>query len=92
VDLVLGPLQTGDTISWVYTLTAQGTTHGFERGYDAFLGYPFGADVITDNLIFTVAPASAPEAGTSSLMLLGLAGLLVWRWHKVRSLRSRLGH
>jgi hypothetical protein len=81
LDLDLGVLQAGDTMSWVYTLTAQGTTHGFERGYYAFLGDPFGEDVITDNLRETIRPA-VPEASSSSLMLLGLAGLLLWRWHR----------
>jgi hypothetical protein len=90
-DLDLGSLKTGDTLSYVYTLTAEGTTHGFERGYDAFLGDPFGGDVITDNLSVTVAPTGVPEVRTSSFMLLGLAGLFVRRWHTVRSIRSRLG-
>jgi hypothetical protein len=67
-------------MSWVYTLTAQGTTHGFERGYFAFLGDPFGENVITGNLAETIVTSSAaPEAGTSSLMLLALAGMLLWR-------------
>jgi hypothetical protein len=39
-DVDLGLLNTGDTLSYVYTLTAEGTTHGFERGYQAFLGDP----------------------------------------------------
>jgi hypothetical protein len=89
VDVVLGPLHTGDLMSWVYTLTAEGTTHGFERGYDAFLGDPFGAEVITDNLTFTITAESVPEASTSSLMLLGLAVLFVWRFHGVRLLVCR---
>ncbi len=88
-DLVLPTLHTGDTMSWVYTLTAQGTTHGFERGYDAFIGDPFGGEVVTDNLGFTVAPATVPEASTSSLVLAGLAGLLLWRRHNVRSFYPR---
>ena len=81
-DVNLGRLRTGDTLSYVYTLTASGTTHGFERGYFAFLGDPFGADVIGDNLIATVTPvtdADTPEATTCSLMLLGLSGVFVWR-------------
>lgn len=84
-----GLLQKGDTFSYVYTLTAQGTTHGFERGYDAFLGDPFGADAITDNLRVTVVAASVPEASTPSLILLGFAGLFAWRRHKMRSTCSR---
>jgi hypothetical protein len=38
----LGVLHKGDTLAYVYTLTAEGTTHGFERGYDAFLETPLG--------------------------------------------------
>jgi hypothetical protein len=86
LDLDLGVLQAGDTISWVYTLTAQGTTHGFERGYYAFLGDPFGGEVSTGNLSETIgASTDAPEANTSALILLGLAGLLVRHWRSVRS-------
>ena len=67
-----------DTLAYVYTLTAEGTTHGFERGYDAFLGDPFGADVIADNLGISVvlAVVDVPEPGTFALLLLGLAGLV----------------
>jgi hypothetical protein len=49
-DVDLGLLHTGDTLAYIYTLTAEGTTHGFERGYDAFLGDPFGVDVVDGNL------------------------------------------
>lgn len=38
-------------------LTAEGTTHGFERGYDAFLGDPFGAETVAGNLGVTVGLA-----------------------------------
>lgn len=67
-DLDLGVLHTGDTLAYVYTLTAQGTTHGFERGYDAFLGDPFGVDVVAGNLsvavsLVTEAPAITSAAG-----------------------------
>jgi hypothetical protein len=89
-DVDLGLLRTGDTLAYVYTLTAEGTTYGFERGYDAFLGDPFGVDVVTNNLGATVSLAEVPEAGTCSLMLSGLAGLFVWRWWRQRSLRSSL--
>jgi hypothetical protein len=87
-DVGLGVLHTGDTLSYVYTLTAEGTTHGFERGYDAFLGDPFGVDVVTNNLSVTVALADVPELSTGVLLLLGLAGLLVWRSHTLHSLHS----
>jgi hypothetical protein len=92
LDLDLGVIQAGDTMSWVYMLTAQGTTHGFERGYFAFLGDPFGDDVVTGNLTQTIREGAAvPEASSSTLMLLGFAGLLLtWRWRDMRSLRSRL--
>jgi hypothetical protein len=55
----LGLLNTSDILSYVYTLTAEGTTHGFERGYQAFIGDPFGVDVVTDNLNVTVSLAGA---------------------------------
>jgi hypothetical protein len=79
-DVDLGELHTGDILSYTYTLTAQGTTHGFERGYFAFVGDPFGGDALSDNLSVTVSPVGAPdvpEASTWYLMLLGLAGLFV---------------
>jgi hypothetical protein len=49
-DVNLGLLHMGDTLAYVYTLTSEGTTHGFERGYDAFLGDPFGVEVVSNNL------------------------------------------
>ena len=81
-DVDLGLLHTGDTLSYVYTLTAEGTTHGFERGYDAFLGDPFGVDVITDNLRVSVALAAVPESSSSIVLIgIGLLGLLATpRW------------
>jgi hypothetical protein len=84
-DVDLGMLHTGDTLAYVYTFTAEGTTHGFERGYDAFLGDPFGVDVVTDNLTVTVSAAGAevPEPSTSAMMLLGLAALVFWRWYSL---------
>jgi hypothetical protein len=41
-DVGLGLLRKGDTLAYVYTLRAEGTTHGFEQGYDAFLGVLLG--------------------------------------------------
>ena len=101
-DLDLGVIQPGDTMSWVYTLTAEGTTHGFEQGYFAFLGDPFGGESTSGSLvertspsgsgnpIEIVSPSPVPEPGTSSLMLLGAAGLLVSRWHNVRRVVAHL--
>jgi hypothetical protein len=80
LDLDLGVIQAGDTMSWVYTLTAQGTTHGFERGYYAFLGDPFGAERTSGNLTETIVASTVPEATMSSLMLLGLTGLFLRHW------------
>jgi hypothetical protein len=78
LDLDLGVLQAGDTMSWVYTLTAKGTTHGFERGYYAFLGDPFGEERTTGNLVETTSALTAvPEPTASPLFLLGLAALLL---------------
>jgi len=79
--VTLGTLRTGDTLAYVYTLTASGTTHGFEHGYDAFLGDPFGAETVRDNLTVTVTPASSavPEPNTLSLLLPGLAGIAAYR-------------
>ena len=81
-DVKLGTLQEGDTLSYVYTLTAEGTTHGFEHGYFAFLGDPFGADVVGDNLGVTVSLATVPEPGTWALVVLGLTGLGALRKHR----------
>jgi hypothetical protein len=93
-DLDLGTVAPGDILSYVYTLTAQGTTHGFERGYDAFIGDPFGADAFSDNLNVTItaagtstppviAPADVPELSSFSLLLLGFTGLFVRHWLKL---------
>jgi len=78
-------------MSWVYTLTAQGTTHGFERGYFAFLGDPFGRNVTTGNLRETFgpsAPSAVPEPSTWSLMLSGLAVVFAWRRRTQAARRS----
>jgi hypothetical protein len=56
-----------------------GTTHGFEHGYDAFLGDPFGAEIVGDNLGVAVALSSVPEPGAFALTIIGLAALLARR-------------
>jgi hypothetical protein len=71
----LGILQPGDTVSYVYQLTAQGTTHGGEQGYVAFLGDPFGVDVTSGNLVLGIA--SVPEPATWVLSLIGLVCVVV---------------
>jgi hypothetical protein len=71
----LGTLQPGDTVSYVYQLTAQGTTHGAEQGYVAFLGDPFGVDVISGNLGLSIS--SVPEPATGILSIIGLACMWV---------------
>jgi hypothetical protein len=71
----LGVLHTGDTLAYIYTLTAEGTTNGFERAYDAFIGDPFGVDVVTGNLTLSATPVSdtaVPEPATWILLVAGL--------------------
>jgi len=90
-DIDLGSLHTGDILSYVYELSAFGTTHGFERGYFAFLGDPFGGDVISDNLTATITPVTSdnvPEASTGLLLFAGLAGVFAWRRRTHESGRS----
>jgi hypothetical protein len=64
LDLALHDIQAGDIVSWVYTLTAEGTTHGFERGYYAFLGDPFGGEPVSGNLSETIALVDQSQPGT----------------------------
>jgi hypothetical protein len=70
-DIKLGTLQPGDTVSYVYTLTAQGTTHGAEQGYMAFLGDPFGLEVASGNLVLSTAPVPEPSTWMLTLVALG---------------------
>jgi hypothetical protein len=69
----LGKLEPGDILSYVYTLTAVGTTHGGEHGYLAFLGDPFGIERVEGNLVpeLTVI-AAVPEPSSVALLLAGL--------------------
>ena len=92
VDLVsanvkLGTLQPGDTVSYVYQLTAEGTTHGGEQGFMAFLGDPFGEDVVTGNLILStgdVPGMAVPEPTTWLLLIVGLGALAGLSRHQIR--------
>ncbi|HEY1338726.1 MAG TPA: hypothetical protein VGF59_14520, partial [Bryobacteraceae bacterium] len=81
-NVTLGTLQPGDTVSYIYQLTAQGTTHGGEQGYMAFLGDPFGVDVVSGNLVLTT---EVPEPG----VMVGVVGVCVglarggrWKWRR----------
>jgi hypothetical protein len=74
-DIKLGTLQPGDTVSYVYQLTAQGTTHGAEQGFMAFLGDPFGLDVTSGNLVLSIS--SVPEPATGILGVIGMSCIAV---------------
>jgi hypothetical protein len=73
-NVKIGTLEPGDTVSYVYKLTAEGTTNGGEQGFVAFLGDPSGADVISGNLIPTIGAlpaAGVPEPSTWVLLIVG---------------------
>jgi hypothetical protein len=79
VNVKLGTLEPGDTVSYIYQLTAEGTTHGAEQGFVAFLGDPFGLDVVTGNLVLsaTAVPETAvPEPATWVLLMVGFGGIV----------------
>ena len=79
-NVTLGTLQPGDTVSYTYQLTAQGTTNGGEQGFVAFLGDPFGLDVTSGNLILSTA--SVPEPATwliSVIEIVCIAVVLAFR-------------
>ena len=77
VDVALGTLDPGDTLSYTYQLTARGNTSGAERGFQAFIGDPFGVGISNGNLQVTIVP-SVPELPSGWLTIAGLA-LLVRR-------------
>ena len=76
-DVALGTLEYGDSITYQYTLTATGSTLGGEHGYYAFIGDPFGVEVVSGNLVLTTAPVPEPQAW--ALMAFGLA-CIGWRF------------
>jgi hypothetical protein len=79
-NVKLGTLQSGDTVSYVYQLSAQGTTHGAEQGYVAFLGDPFGLNVTSGNLVLStssVFESAVPEPATWMLSMIGLVCIVV---------------
>ena len=76
-EVEFGTLQPGDVLDFVYQLTAEGTTHGFERGFVAFLGDPFEVDGSSGAFVVTTGPAAAavPEPATWVLMILGFGAV-----------------
>jgi hypothetical protein len=79
-NVTLGVLGPGDSISYVYTISASGTTLGGEHGYYAFIGDPFGIDVVSGNLLPVLGPV--PEPPVWALAVGGLAWL---GWRRRRS-------
>jgi hypothetical protein len=65
-----GTLQPGDALDVVYQLTAVGTTHGFERGFVAFLGDPFEVDGSSGALTIETGRAAVPEPATWVMMII----------------------
>jgi hypothetical protein len=76
-SFTLGTLHPGDILSYVYTLSASGTTLGGEHGYDAFLGDPF--DLVASGGSLSVSAEPVPEPGAAVLLLASLAALLARR-------------
>src|SRR5262249_27301212 len=77
-NVKLGTLEPGDTVSYVYKLTAEGTTHGAEQGFMAFLGDPFGVTVVAGNLVLStdgLPGTSVPEPATWLMMVVGLGAV-----------------
>ena len=85
---LLGTLHPGDILSYVYTLTAEGTTHGAEQGFLAFVGDPFELAASGGGFEVTVA-AAVPEPENWMLSVLGLILISVNRWRALRIARSQ---
>jgi hypothetical protein len=84
----LGTLHPGDILSYVYTLTAEGTTHGAEQGFLAFVGDPL--DLIASGGGFEVSAnvAAVPEPASWMLSLLGMLLIAANRLRSGRAARA----
>ena len=70
----------------MYTLTAEGTTHGAEQGYLAFLGDPF--DFTASGGGFEVTAATVPEPASWMLSMVGVILIAVSRWRAREAARG----
>ena len=77
---MLGTLHPGDILSYVYTLTAEGTTHGAEHGFLAFVGDPFDLAATGGGFELTAVTAAVPEPQSWALSLVGLVLISMKRW------------
>jgi len=82
---MLGTLHPGDILSYVYTLTAEGTTHGAEQGFLAFVGDPFDLAATGGGFELTAVTAAVPEPESWALSLVGLVLISMKRWRSTRS-------
>jgi len=85
---LLGVLHPGDILSYVYTLTVEGTTHGAEQGFLAFLGDPFDLAASGGGFEVTAITAAVPEPADWMLGMFGLILMSVHRWRAVRRARA----
>lgn len=73
-DTTMGTLSFGDSVTWAYSLLTTGSTVGREQGYFAFIGDPFGLQVVEGNLAISISPVPEPQAWlmmASGLLWLG---------------------
>ena len=75
-EVDFGTLQPGDVLDVVYQLSAVGTTHGFERGFVAFLGDPFEVDGSSGTLTIETGRAAVPEPATWVMMIIAFGCLI----------------
>ena len=85
----LGTLHPGDILSYVYTLTAEGTTHGAEQGFLAFVGDPFELAASGGGFEVTAVAAAVPEPANWLLSVLGLVLISGRRWRALRIARGQ---